>query len=97
MERKLASIRRISDIQSIPGADAIEVAQVDGWNVVVKKREFNTGYLSVMKIQTFDDLLKFADGPGLFTDKREGLVFKSLVSDFTFKIISNNWLLANNE
>lgn len=55
----------------------------------------DTGYLSVMKIQTFDDLLKFADGPGLFTDKREGLVFKSLVSDFTFKIISNNWLLAN--
>lgn len=37
MERKLATIRRISDIQPIPGADKIEVATVDGWKVVVAK------------------------------------------------------------
>jgi len=37
MERKLASIRRISDIQEIPGADLIELALVDGWKVVVAK------------------------------------------------------------
>lgn len=37
MERKLASIRRISDIQEIPGADMIELAIVDGWKVVVAK------------------------------------------------------------
>jgi hypothetical protein len=35
--RKLATIRRISDIQPIPGADKIEVATVDGWKVVVAK------------------------------------------------------------
>ena len=35
--RKLASIRVISDIQSIEGADAIELAIVDGWKVVVAK------------------------------------------------------------
>lgn len=35
--RKLASIRKISDIQSIPGADMIELAIVDGWKVVVAK------------------------------------------------------------
>jgi len=35
--RKLASIRVISDIQSIEGADAIELATVDGWKVVVAK------------------------------------------------------------
>jgi RNA ligase (TIGR02306 family) len=37
MERKLASIRRISNIQEIPGADMIELAIVDGWKVVVAK------------------------------------------------------------
>jgi len=37
MERKLASIRVISDIQPIEGADAIELAIVDGWKVVVAK------------------------------------------------------------
>jgi RNA ligase (TIGR02306 family) len=37
MERKLASIRVISDIQPIEGADAIELATVDGWKVVVAK------------------------------------------------------------
>lgn len=34
--RKLASIRRIADIQPIEGADAIVVATIDGWKVVVK-------------------------------------------------------------
>jgi tRNA-binding EMAP/Myf-like protein len=37
MERKLATLRRISDIQPIEGADAIEVATVGGWKVVVAK------------------------------------------------------------
>lgn len=37
MSRKLATIRRISDIQPIEGADRIEVATVNGWKVVVAK------------------------------------------------------------
>ena len=37
MERKLATIRRIKDIVPIEGADAIELALVDGWQVVVAK------------------------------------------------------------
>jgi len=41
--RKLASVRTISDIQPIEGADDIEVATVDGWKVVVKKGEFEVG------------------------------------------------------
>jgi RNA ligase (TIGR02306 family) len=45
--RKLASIRRIADIQPIEGADAIVVATVDGWKVVVKKDEFQVGDLAV--------------------------------------------------
>lgn len=45
--RKLASIRRIADIRPIPDADAIEVAVVDGWKVVVKKGEYKPGDLAV--------------------------------------------------
>jgi RNA ligase (TIGR02306 family) len=37
MERKLASIRIIKDIKPIEGADMIELAIVDGWQVVVAK------------------------------------------------------------
>ena len=45
--RKLASVRRVSEIQPIPGADAIVCATVDGWKVVVKKDEFIPGDLAV--------------------------------------------------
>lgn len=41
--RRLATIRTISDIRPIPGADRIEVAQVDGWECVVQKGEFAVG------------------------------------------------------
>ena len=45
--RKLASIRKIADIQPIKDADAIEVAVVDGWKVVVKRGEYSIGDLAV--------------------------------------------------
>lgn len=38
--RQLATIRKISELRPISGADKIEVAQVDGWECVVKKGEF---------------------------------------------------------
>jgi RNA ligase (TIGR02306 family) len=41
--RALASIRVIAKVDPIPNADAIEVATVDGWKVVVKKGEFAPG------------------------------------------------------
>jgi RNA ligase (TIGR02306 family) len=37
MERKLATIRKITDITPIEGADKIELATVGGWKVVVAK------------------------------------------------------------
>lgn len=43
MERKLASIQTILDLQPIPGADAILLAKVLGWELVVKKTEFKVG------------------------------------------------------
>ena len=41
--RKLVTIRTIDGLFPIDGADAIEVAQVDGWKVVVKKGDFSVG------------------------------------------------------
>lgn len=45
--RKLASIQKIIDLQPIPNADAIEVATIKGWKVVVKKNEFKVNDLCV--------------------------------------------------
>jgi RNA ligase (TIGR02306 family) len=47
MQRKLASIARVSAIEPIAGADAIELARIAGWQCVVKKGEFRAGDLGV--------------------------------------------------
>lgn len=47
MERKLATLEVIKDLQPIPGADNIEVATVRGWKVVVRKGLFEIGSLCV--------------------------------------------------
>lgn len=47
MPRKLASIKRISALMPIKGKDRILLAEVDGWNVIVKKDEFQVGDLCV--------------------------------------------------
>ena len=38
--RKMATVRRVDAVDPIPDADAIEVATVGGWKVVIKKGEF---------------------------------------------------------
>ena len=43
MTRTLASIETISELNPISGADKIEVARIKGWNVVVKKGQFEVG------------------------------------------------------
>ena len=45
--RHLASIRRVTELLPIPGADMIEVAHVGGWKCVVKKGEFKPNDLGV--------------------------------------------------
>lgn len=47
MERKLASIQRITALDPIPGRDRIELATVLGWRVVVGKGEHHVGELVV--------------------------------------------------
>ena len=46
-ERKLATIRRITEVKSIDGAEFIEAVRVDGWWVVAKKGEFPVDSLAV--------------------------------------------------
>lgn len=67
--RKMASIRVIDDINPIPDADAIEVATVGGWKVVVKKGEFKAGDLAVYcEIDSWipDTVAPFLTKPGHF-------------------------------
>ena len=45
--RNLASVQRIAALSPIEGADAIEVARILGWNVVVKKGEFKVDDLCI--------------------------------------------------
>lgn len=56
-------------------------------------RSINFGGIFILD-HTIDELLQLAEGPGMNPGvKREGLVFKSLTRDFSFKAISNSYLL----
>lgn len=58
--RKLVSIQTIRELNPIEGADAIEVAKVLGWSVVVKKDEFKVG-----------EKVVYAEIDSVFPDKEE--------------------------
>ena len=47
IERKLATVVKIIDIQPIVGADVIVVVSVKGWKVVAKKDDYKVGDLAV--------------------------------------------------
>lgn len=54
MARQLATVRRILELLPIEGADLIELAVVDGWQVVVKKGDYAAGDLAVyLEIDSF--------------------------------------------
>jgi RNA ligase (TIGR02306 family) len=54
MTRSLATIRQIHTIEPIEGADLIELAKVDNWQVVVKKGEYQVNDLAVyLEIDSF--------------------------------------------
>jgi RNA ligase (TIGR02306 family) len=68
MNRKLATIQKILDIKSIPGADNIEVVTILGWHVVVLKNQFKIGDLCVFfEVDSFlplEDMFMFLDKGG---------------------------------
>jgi len=47
IDRKLATVRTVEYLKPIEGADRIEIAVIDGWQVVVKKGEFQPGNLAI--------------------------------------------------
>jgi RNA ligase (TIGR02306 family) len=75
-ERKMATIRRIDEINPIEGADAIELATLGGWKVVVKKGEFTPGTLAIYcEIDSFipTAIAPFLTKPGQYPKVFEGV------------------------
>lgn len=76
----------LDSMNNLYGADVEHVPIIDGDLRVAQAYD------------TIDDLLEYAEGPSLNPQtKREGLVFKSWESDFTFKAISNSYLLKHKD
>ena len=68
-ERVMARVVRIDAINAIEGADQIEVAQIGGWKVVVKKGEYTADSLAVYcEIDSFipHSIAPFLTKPGQF-------------------------------
>lgn len=82
--RKLASVRRVLGTRSIPGADFIEVAMIDGWEVVIRKDELKPGDLCVyFEIDSFlpanDSRYEFLKKNGTRVyDGVEGMVLRTI-------------------
>jgi len=54
--------------------------------------------LNFSVFKTIEDILKYAEGTSLNPKtKREGVVFKHLTKSFSFKAISNSYLLKNKD
>lgn len=53
--------------------------------------------LKELGLHSIEDVLRYAEGKSLFADEREGVVFKSIDGKFSFKAISNKWLLKHGE
>lgn len=65
-----------------------------GLGASVEHVPVNPGVVVTDRFNTIEELLSYAEGPSLNPAvQREGLVFKSHSSDFSFKAISNKWLL----
>ena len=76
----------LDSMNNLYGADIEHVPIIDGDLRVAQAYD------------TIDDLLQYAEGPSLNPQtKREGLVFKSWESDFTFKAIANSYLLKHKD
>jgi RNA ligase (TIGR02306 family) len=62
------------------------------YEVPILEGFFSDG-IKLDKFKTIDDILDFANGESLNASTREGVVFKSMSSGLTFKVISNEYLL----
>ena len=97
--RKLATVRKIKDIQPIPGADKIEAVTVDGWTCVSQKDNFKVGDLCVyfevdsflpvkpeyefLRKGCFKSTTNLGDGFRLKTIKLKGTISQGLILPLT--------------
>lgn len=93
--RKLASVRVIDDLTPIEGADRIEVARLDGWNVIVQKGLYSIGdkvvYFEIDSLLPIRDEYEFLrdrcyvkspEGFRIKTMKMRGVVSQGLVMPY---------------
>lgn len=88
-DRMLAQIVRVQAISPIKDADKIEVANVLGWEVVVRKDEFKVGdlaiYFSIGSILEKDNPnTSFLEGKPLLTKKLRGVVSQGLLGPLSW-------------
>lgn len=103
--RKLVSIQVIKSISPIPDADAIEVAEVLGYKVVVKKGEFKIGDKcvffevdSILPVTPWSEFLKDKNAPDkpirlktvkLRKQVSQGLALPLSILEYYGKILEN--------
>jgi RNA ligase (TIGR02306 family) len=94
--RKLASVRTVHDLTPIDGADNIEIARIDGWNVIVQKGLYNVGdsvvYFEIDSVLPIKDEYEFlrprcyvaspTEGFRIKTMKMRGVVSQGLVMPY---------------
>lgn len=81
--RKLVTVRTVSEIRPIAGADKIELAIIDGWQCVVKKGEFQTGQQGLyFEVDSFlpatDERFKFLEKNFTLWRNRYGARIKTI-------------------
>ena len=95
INRKLASIRTISAIEPIEGADRIVLYKIDGWNVISQKDAFKVGDICVyfeidsflpvreafefLRKNCFKSTKNLGDGFRIKTMKMKGVVSQGLI------------------
>ncbi len=107
-ERVMARVVRIDSINPIEGADQIEVAQIGGWKVVVKKGEYTAGSLAVYceidsfiphtiapfltKQGQFPKVYNEVEGQRLRTIKLRGQISQGLLLPVSVLQIDGKWI-----
>lgn len=94
--RKMASIQRIKELRAIPGADKIETAVINGWEVVVKKGEHQVGEIIVYcEIDSWipNTIAPFLTGEGKEPKEYEGVKGERLKTVKLRKQISQGLVL----
>lgn len=88
MDRQMASVQQIISIEPIDGADFIEKGRVQGWDVIIRKGDFEVGQLGVFfeidALLPDVDWSKFLDGHLRIRTKRlRGVLSQGLLLPMT--------------